>query len=91
MQFQGEQFAAAPGGIIKQSGEHVSARGLPVNIPEFCGPNQGVHRSGAPGRLHRIGQASNCDGPLHALGGTVRDAQAAIVDESESANQRLRM
>src|SRR5215207_9377151 len=82
----GQEFLNALGGMIRQAGEHVGEPSLRVNIVELGSRDQRVDGSRATAAFVRAGEGpvatADRDGTQLALGGVVRHAQAAIVEEA---------
>jgi hypothetical protein len=89
----GQQLVDMLGWMIGQACEHVGEPGLWIDVVELGGGDQRVDGSGAPtafvGACEGPVFAPHCDGAQFALGGVVRHAQSAVVEEARECRPAL--
>jgi hypothetical protein len=83
----------ALGGMIRQAGQHVGEPGLWIDVVELGGGHQCVDGSRTTAAFVGAGEgpilAPHGDGAQLALGGVVRHAQAAVVEEVHECRPAL--
>ena len=82
----GQKLLDALSGMIRQPGEHVGEPSLRIDVVELGGRDQRIDGCGATAAFVRTGEgpvaAPDRDATQLSLGGVVRHAEAAVIEEA---------